>query len=157
MFNCRITIPYTPKPKASVRTGKYGCYNPSSRGMLQTREYVRKCLADKQSFPLFTGPLLVICHFLIPAPLSLPTRKRAQQNFLPHIKRPDGDNLEKFLNDACNGLVWDDDAKIAWLLRSKSTTSDKTGHTTIFVKEIPMQIPDYHSLIANIMEHIEIK
>lgn len=71
--------------------------------------------------------------------------------------RPDGDNLEKFLNDACNGLLWGDDSQICWLLRSKSITADKEGMTTIFVKEIPNAKPDYAELLKDIAEHITIE
>lgn len=127
--------------------------------MLKTREFVRNSLQNQlaKNEPLLTGALLVIVHFRIPAPLSQPGKKRALQNLLPHIKKPDGDNLEKFLNDSLNGLLWDDDARIAWLVRSKSVTSAKEGSTIIFVKEIPLSMPVYDELIADIIEHIKIE
>lgn len=153
MSTYKITIPYTPKPKASIRLGKQSYYNPSARGMLQTREYVKNILKNK-TYPLLSGPLLVIVHYRLPAPLSLSAKKRAQQNFLPHVKKPDGDNLEKFLNDALNGIIWTDDSNIAWLVRSKSITANKTGSTTIFVREIPFGEPDYSAIIDDIREHI---
>ncbi len=52
--------------------------------------------------------------------------------------------------------MWDDDARISWLVRSKSETSAKEGSTTIFIKEIPDNYPDYEQLIADIIEHIKI-
>jgi hypothetical protein len=66
-------------------------------------------------------------------------------------------NLEKFLNDSLNGLLWDDDARIAWLVRSKSITSDKEGSTTVFAKEIPPQIPSYDEIVADIIDNIQIE
>lgn len=151
----KIQIPYTPKAKASVRSGQHGYYNPSCRGMLQTREYVRSCI-PKQDGPLFKGPLLVICHFQIPSPKHVLRRRRDILNFHPHIKRPDGDNLEKFLNDALNGIIWSDDSHIAWLLRSKSTTSDPIGATTIIIREIDEAKPDYQIIVDTIIDHIEL-
>ena len=151
----KITIPYTPKAKASVRSGKFGHYNPSCRGMLQTREYVQSCI-PKQVLPLMKGPLLVICHFQIPCPKHTMKRRREFLNTLPHTKRPDGDNLEKFLNDALNGVIWSDDSHISWLLRSKSITSHETGATTIFVKELNDEKPDYQVIVDTLIDHIEL-
>lgn len=157
MSSYKITIPYTPKAKASVRMGKYGHYNPSCRGMLLTREYVRKHL--QKAYPdrkILKGPLLVVLHFKIPAPKSLPGRKRVLQNRLPHINKPDGDNLEKFLNDALNGIVWEDDSRIAWLLRSKSISSNKEGETILFVRELENELPNYEMILSDIKENINI-
>lgn len=155
MSTYKITIPYTPKAKGSVRMGKYGCYNPSSSGMFKTREFVRKQLGTMKQ-PLLAGPLLVVAHYRLPAPLSAPGRKRRAQHLKPHTKKPDGDNLEKFLNDALNGILWTDDARIAWLLRSKTITDAKEGETIIFVREINDEIPDYNQILSDIMQHIRI-
>lgn len=153
----KIRIPYTPKAKASVRTGRYGHYNPSCKGMLKTREFVRKYLKEHiTSKTLLNGPLLVIVHYRIPSPRSLSGRKRQLQNFLPHIKRPDGDNLEKYLNDALNGIVWDDDSRIAWLVRSKSLCYETEGETVIFVRELNNETPNYDLIMSDIIEHIKI-
>lgn len=156
MSTFKVTIPFTPKAKASVRLGRHGTYNPSSRGMLRTREFVRKQL-EKTPLPhLFNGPVLAIMHYRIPAPTSLSAKKRRLQHLLPHIKKPDGDNLEKFLNDSLKGLVWSDDARIAWLLRSKSITDAKEGETIVFVRELANTQPDYDTILADITEHISL-
>lgn len=155
MSSCKITIPLTPKPKASVRGSGNVYYNPSAKGMGLTRTLVQKSLAEQYpNHEPFKNPLLVIVHFRLPAPLALPERKRRPQNSLPHKKRPDGDNLEKFLNDALNGLLWQDDCKIAWLFRSKSITSAKVGETVLFVRELEDKEPDYELILNDIYEHI---
>jgi Holliday junction resolvase RusA-like endonuclease len=123
--------------------------------MLQTREFVKSFLKDK-ILPLLKGPLFVIVHYRIPAPAKITQKKRALQHKWPHAKKPDGDNLEKFLNDALNGIVWADDSQIAWLLRSKSITSSKTGSTTIFVRPLPEYEQDYQTIIDDIREHIDL-
>ncbi len=155
MSSYKVKIPYTPKPKVTVKLGGSSWYNPSARGMLKTREYVKSQLP--QDMKLLKGPVLVICHFKIPAPLSLPERKRVLQNYLPHTKRPDGDNLEKFLNDSLNGILWEDDCKISWELRSKSITSDREGSTIVFVRELPEGKPDYLQLLNDIKENISLE
>jgi hypothetical protein len=93
---------------------------------------------------------------VLPAPLSLPKGKREAQNCLPHIKRPDGDNLEKFLNDSLTGVVWEDDARVSWILRSKTITSEKEGYTIFYAQEINDAGPDYHGILEAIREHIYI-
>ena len=102
------------------------------------------------------GPLLVVVHYRIPSPLSLPGRKRRLQHLCPHTKKPDGDNLEKFLNDALNGLIWEDDSRIAWLVRTKSLTDAKQGETIIFVRQLDVGPPDYEKILQDIMENIRI-
>lgn len=122
--------------------------------MALTTENVKQALKDHPIETPLNGPLLVIAHYRIPAPLGLPQRKRLLQHNFPHTKKPDGDNLEKFLNDALNGVVWNDDARIAWLLRSKSITSEKVGETILVVKELSDGKPDYETILDTIKEHI---
>lgn len=141
-----VTIPFYPKPKASIRLGMQHYYNPSARGMKATRDYVEQQMR-KDDIPMLTGPLFVIAHFRIPVPPSLSCAKRAEQHGLPHIKRPDGDNLEKYLNDALNGVLWEDDARIAWMLRSKTLTYDEKGSTTVYVKPLYNARADYSDML----------
>ncbi len=153
MSTYTVNIPWCPKPKASIRLGVQHFYNPNARGMKATREHVRLEMI-KRGIPMLHGPLFVIAHFRMPIPLSLPHAKRMEQHNLPHIKRPDGDNLEKFLNDALNGVLWEDDARIAWLLRSKTLTYDKEGSTTLHVKPLYNEPIDYYRLLHFIHECI---
>ncbi len=155
MSSCKVVIPITPKPKASVQMTRGRWYNPSAKGMGEVTKYILKKFKDTP-MPLLKGPLLVIVHFVLPAPPSLPQRKRELQNFRPHIKRPDGDNLEKFLNDSLTGVVWDDDARVSWMLRSKTITSEKKGYTVFYAQELNDEAPDYHGILQAIREHIYI-
>jgi len=75
---------------------------------------------------------------------------------MPHITRPDGDNLEKFLNDCLSGIVFEDDCQIAWMVRSKSITDDFEGSTTVFVKQLPNEYPKYDELLEDIRKNITI-
>jgi hypothetical protein len=100
---------------------------------------------------------MVIVHFLLPVPTRLTGEKRERQNYLPHWIRPDGDNLEKFLNDCCKGIVWEDDSQISWILRSKSKSSEEKGRTIFYVQEMPDAFPDYEAIMKIMTEHINIK
>lgn len=155
MFDLKIKIPYGPKAKGSVRQARERFYNPSARGMKKLRQYVIANLPTFPEFPL-NGPLLVIVHFCIPSPLSLPNSKREAQHLLPHTKKPDGDNLEKFVNDALNGVVWTDDCNIIWLLRSKTLTYDKVGSISLYVKLLDKDKPNYEEITSHINEAIQI-
>lgn len=139
-----------------MRIGRHRTYNPSAKGMMRSGEYVRSFLTD-YALPLMSGPLFVITHYRIPATLSAPERKRRPQHLFPHTKRPDGDNLEKFLNDALKGVVWDDDARISWLLRSKSITHAREGETVLFIRQLEHRKPDYALMICDLLEHIRIE
>lgn len=124
--------------------------------MQRTHDYVKRSLSG-QKLPLLVGPLLVIVHYRLPSPKSVGPKRRNHLHLFPHIIRPDGDNLEKYLNDALTGLIWGDDSRICWLIRSKTYTKEKEGSTIIFVKEIAEDIPNYAEIIADIVEHIKIE
>jgi Holliday junction resolvase RusA-like endonuclease len=158
MSSLKITIPWTPRPKGSVQLNGVAqrWYNPSQKGMLKTREHARNCLPSKD-LPYLKGPLLVIVHFVLPAHKSQPKRWRKEQHNKPHISRPDGDNLEKYLNDALSSIFWHDDCTIAWILRSKSQTSELEGKTIIYAVEIPHEKPDYEFLLSEIKKHINLE
>lgn len=156
MLSCKITIPFTPAPKASVRLGKTGAYNPSNKGMNRARIYVSRALKDYKQ-PLMKGAVLVVVHFRLPVALCQKPWKRRKQHLLPYARRPDADNLEKFLNDALSGVVWDDDCNIVWILRSKSYTCEKEGETILYVRQLENTKPNYPLIIADILANIEIE
>lgn len=66
------------------------------------------------------------------------------------MKKPDADNLEKFLNDSLKGLIWKDDAQISWLLRSKTYVDDPVG--SVYLKVI--ELPDEPANITEITKHL---
>jgi len=66
--------------------------------------------------PLLTGPLRVAVEIRMRIPDSKPLRWRVQahDNVILPTKKPDADNVAKFL-DALNLIVWADDAQIVEL------------------------------------------
>ena len=64
-----------------------------------------------QGEPL-TGPLAITVTF------NLPTN-HAKRWGLPHVFRPDVDNLQKGVFDALHGICWKDDCQIATLMCEK--------------------------------------
>ncbi len=107
----KITILTEPLAKARARTvvkmGKVMSYTPKS-----TREAEAAIREDivKQGYFFAAGvPLAVTMTFVITKPPSV-----ARKRVFPVVK-PDGDNYQKLLMDACNGYLWSDDAQVcAW-------------------------------------------
>lgn len=79
------------------------------------------------------------CFFLeivyeMPMPSSLSKAKRLELNLTPHNKKPDLDNLTKFILDALKGVIWDDDRLISIIKCKKIYSLDPK--TILFIKEI---------------------
>lgn len=123
--------------------------------MKNLKEYVKSCLPLTEG-PMMSGPLLVIVHFRLPPAKNIRFKRRKQLHCQPHTTKPDGDNLEKFLNDALTGVLWNDDAQICWLLRSKSYTQEMEGSTIIFVRELS-NMTNYDDILQDIREHLTIE
>ena len=78
--------------------------------------------------PLFTGPLEAVLEMRIPIPASWSKAHKAAALAgieLP-TSRPDIDNVAKAILDACNGVVFRDDAQVVMLVATKAF-SDETG------------------------------
>ena len=78
--------------------------------------------------PLFTGPLEAVLEMRIPIPASWSKAHKAAALAgieLPTSK-PDVDNVAKAILDACNGVVFRDDAQVVMLVATKAF-SDEPG------------------------------
>lgn len=83
----------------------------------ENKEIVMKAsnLASNDSFH-------VSLVFWLPIPKSFNRNKKKAvlEGFVKHTTRPDLDNLEKFVLDAANGVLWADDSKIIKLSSEKN-------------------------------------
>jgi len=80
----------------------------------------RPCL--KQTI---TGPVRLTVRFSMPMPKIM---KMANSVPIPHIKKPDTDNLLKAVMDAMTAeKVWHDDAQVFETIAGKYYTGKKTG------------------------------
>ncbi len=105
-----LTIPGIPIAKKRPRFARVGkfvkTYNP------QETEEGRVLWEIKQRWdipPIETGIQIQVI-FYMPIPKSFP--KKLAPELVHHIKRPDLDNLLKFLKDVCNQTVWKDDSLV---------------------------------------------
>ena len=76
---------------------------------------------------LITGAIMITLHFYFPRPKGHfgtgrnSDRLKASAPVL-HTKKPDIDNLEKFVLDSLNKVMWKDDSQVFSVVKSKSYT-----------------------------------
>ena len=64
-------------------------------------------------------PIKLVLEFHMPIPKSWTRKKRLNALGKPHSSRSDIDNLMKFVGDALNGILWEDDALIFEIVARK--------------------------------------
>lgn len=121
MSGVTIRIPGDPvakgRPRATAIGGQARMYTPAT-----TRAYEQRvAIAAREAMakaPPMEGALSVSIEITMPIPVSWSKRKQADAlaGLVMPTGRPDLDNLIKALADACNGIVWRDDAQIVRLM-----------------------------------------
>ena len=73
--------------------------------------------------------ILIDCEFHMPIPKTS-KKKHAQMlsNEIGHTKKPDTDNMIKFLKDCCNGIVWHDDSQVTVIVATKRYSDNPATH-----------------------------
>lgn len=116
----RIVVEGSPIAKKRPRFARIGkgvrTYNDQQteegRWLWEAQQQIKDCME---------GPLKADFRFYMPIPKS--TTKKARQEmldkFVPHIKKPDLDNLIKFAKDCLNGVAWRDDSQVYEVLAWK--------------------------------------
>jgi len=126
MTPLRLTIPGTPtakgRPRFARATGR--AFTPAKTRRAEETFAGRVAAAVAASSwqrPEGKPALGLRALFVLPVPASWSKRKReaalACETY--PVGRPDVDNLVKLVVDACNGLLWDDDAQIVTMTTSK--------------------------------------
>lgn len=121
-----LTIPGKPIAKKRPRFARKGSfvitYNPQEpeegRFLFEVqKQWKREAL---------TNPIRLSLFFEMPIPksTSVSKRKLMERGWIPHTKRPDLDNLIKFVKDCLNGTVYRDDSQIISLMAEKKYSYD---------------------------------
>lgn len=112
----RIQIDGIPIPDARPRVTRYGTYSPRQREKNKIKTYLLSLGKKPRS-----GPLRVSIFFFMAIPKATSKKKRKEMiaNDITHTKKPDLDNLVKFIFDNCNGILFNDDRQIIELKASK--------------------------------------
>lgn len=120
------------RPKFFRRGTHVGCYDDQLK-LKQGFQWQMKSLYRGE--PL-EAPLCLSVTFFMPIPQSASKIKKTQMKngVIAHTKRPDLDNLQKFLLDCMNGLIFKDDSQIVEI-RARKIYADNPG---TFVRIFPL-------------------
>lgn len=112
-----FVVPGAPVPFARSGGGKNTPrFTPARQrnGMASIRLFASRAMGDR---PPMEGPirLMVVATYLKPASWS---RGKAERNRFK-VSKPDIDNVVKLVKDACNKIVWVDDAQVCVCVQGK--------------------------------------
>ena len=116
-----------------ARKGKFiSCYDGQAKLKEGYRWQIRSQFREE---PIKT-PLAIDLIFFMPIPKSTSGIKKRQMGngIIAHTKKPDIDNLMKFVLDCLNNLAFEDDSQVVEI-RAKKIYSSKPGTT---VRLIPL-------------------
>lgn len=116
----RFHVPAVPvaQPRQRHRVVKIGGknivqnYTPKSDPVQDFKASVRQSYeAASTGVPPLGGPVTMRVVFVLPRPKSLMWKSKPMPR-LPHVTKPDADNLWKAVKDALKGLAWRDDSQV---------------------------------------------
>jgi Holliday junction resolvase RusA-like endonuclease len=93
-----------------------------------------KLLLEHQhgKLPFYSGPLFLFATFYMPIGKSYSPKKRSEMEDAYHTKKPDKDNLEKWLLDVCTKVLFNDDCLICdSSVRKRYSTNPRTVFSII--------------------------
>lgn len=135
MVKAHIVIPGKPiakkRPRFYHRGAHFGAYN------CQMTEEGRWIIEAKQATISFADegtPIALKCWFYFDFPKSMSAKKRAGAVY---TKKPDLDNLVKFVKDCLNGVAWKDDSQVVSLMSKKLYDFDGIGARTEIIIATP--------------------
>lgn len=124
----RYVIPGNPIPLQRPRLNSYKVYDPQAI----IKENLGFHLVSQFGQLKLNQPLHLDISFFLPLPINLSKKNKTTLSDTPHAKKPDIDNLVKFVLDIGNGIIWHDDSIIASLSATKHYSIDP--HTEFIVK-----------------------
>ena len=129
-----LTIPGNPIAKKRprfVRRGQFvGTYNCQET---EEGKFKWEMAARTTHFTAIETAIRLTCRFFMPIPASISKKKRAEYVgcAVPHTKKPDLDNLVKFVKDCANGVLWRDDSQVIALTASKAYHTHPATEITV--------------------------
>lgn len=110
MSEIRLIIDSVPVPWAAHQGFGRRSFNPR----FKEKEYYQWKIKQKFSDKPFECPIRIQVFYMLPIPKSASKKKRIDMinNNERHTKKPDIDNLNKFLNDCLKEIVFVDDNQV---------------------------------------------
>lgn len=131
-----LKIPGKPIAKKRPRFARRGKFVTTYNDQ-ETEEgkFIAQVLQQIGNHKPIDGPVRLFCWFCmyIPASTSKKQRERMVGGYAKHAKRPDLDNLIKFVKDCLNGILWQDDSQIVSIQAHKVYAEEPM--TKILVQE----------------------
>jgi Holliday junction resolvase RusA-like endonuclease len=130
-----ITIPGKPIAKKRPRFARRGKF-VQTYNCQETEEgrFMFSIMAQlPEGWQVVQGPVRLECLFMMPIPKT--SRKKAldmAMGNIRHTKKPDTDNLVKFVKDCANGILWRDDSQVYSIYATKFYA--ETPGTTITIR-----------------------
>jgi len=122
----QFTVYGKPQGKARARVTTRGGY-AHSYTPAKTKTYedlIRKCFVTHEDAPRIPCKgeirIVAVAHFEPPKSSSKSLKEKMIHKLIPHMKKPDLDNIAKCICDALNKVAYDDDSQIVFLQISKS-------------------------------------
>lgn len=113
-----LEITGLPTPWAAAYVGRRGAFNPK----FKEKEYARwqvKAQYNQQAPITAAVRLDITFHMPIPTGTSKVRKLQMLNGRLPHIKKPDTTNLQKFAEDVLKGVVIEDDSQVIEVVARK--------------------------------------
>ena len=141
-------VPGTPVGKGRPRAARRGAgvvmFTPEKTAGYEALVAATAAAAlacDALAHQLLDGPLEAVLEMRFPAPASWSKAKRARAlaGAEWHTSKPDADNVAKAILDACNGVVFRDDAQVVVLIATKAF-SEEPG-VRVVIREVQNERP----------------
>lgn len=138
MQSIRFTVPGTPvgkaRPRVTFRNGRARAYTEERTREFENRvqaAYLRKYGRLKMSGTLQVD---IVAYFEPPRSASKKERQLMLDGEIAYDKKPDGDNIQKAVLDALNGVAFDDDKYIVAGYWFKGYAEE--AHTDVIITRI---------------------
>lgn len=116
-----LIIPGNPKAQPRPQFRRFGnfvsTYDPAKPNKDIIKQYIS--LVYKNKLKKIKEPILFKLTAFMPIPKSLSLKKSKELIGQYHTKKPDIDNIYKFVSDLLNGIMYEDDSQISKIICEK--------------------------------------
>lgn len=135
----KIIVPEVPLTKPSTQfsviRGSVRTWNVSTKQKKQLQWKIKSSLSEEQKNILSLDPTAEIhvkLRYFLPIPKSSCKKEKnlMEWGIIPHLSKPDNDNLTKFYGDVGTGIFWYDDKQITChVLRKRYSPRPRVEYT----------------------------
>lgn len=120
-------------PTPWQRPGRSGdrYYDNQSAAKLVSKSIFKSQMIIQNISKHLKGPLKLEVDFYIQIPASYSKKRKEVLEGQWHDKKPDNDNLLKFINDAAQEILFQDDCQIAYIISRKIWSLEPSTEITI--------------------------